>query len=78
MSSEFKIFLVPILFYGLGETKLLKTTCILRGWWPGKRYSTIKVVYCSTEGLKIGGLGNGPLLKMGIFQNWPTREKRGF
>ena len=32
----------------------------------------------STEGLKIGGLGSGPLLKMGIFQNWPTREKRGF
>ena len=30
------------------------------------------------EGLKIGGLWSGPLLKMGGFQNWPTREKRGF
>ena len=35
------------------------------------------MVYCSTEGLKIGGLGSGSLLKMGIFQNWPTREKKG-
>ena len=34
------------------------------------------------EGLKIGGLGSGPLLKMGVggggVQNWPTREKMDF
>ena len=30
------------------------------------------------DGLKIGGLGNGPLLKMGDYQNWSTREKSGF
>ena len=32
---------------------------------------------CAMEGLKIGGLLSCPLLKMGGFQNWPTREKKG-
>ena len=29
-------------------------------------------------GFKIGGLGSAPLLKMGIFQNWPDVKKGGF
>ena len=36
--------------------------------------SNMKVVYMFHGGLKIGGLGSGPILKMGGFQNWPTRE----
>ena len=38
----------------------------------------MKVVYCSTEGLKIGGLGSGPLLKMGSFRTGPHVKKGGF
>ena len=79
MSSEFKIFSVPILFCVICQTKLWKTTCILSEWGPGEQFSIIKVVhiYCAMEGLKIGGLGSGPLLKMGIFQNWPTCKNKG-
>ena len=40
--------------------------------------SKMKVVYKCHGGLKIWGFGSGPLLKIGSFQNWPTREKMGF
>ena len=60
------------------RNETVKNNLHFKGVVAREAYSTIKVVYCSTEGLKIGGLGSGPLLKMGIFQNWPTREKRGF
>ena len=37
----------------------------------------MKVAYMC-HGLKIGGLGSGPFLKTGGFQNWSTCEKGGF
>ena len=36
----------------------------------------MKVVYMCHGGFKNRGSGSGPLLKMGSFQNLPTREKR--
>ena len=38
----------------------------------------MKVVYCATEGLKIGGLREWPLTENGDLSELPTREKTGF
>ena len=46
------------------------------GWWVLKYKSGMCHGWFKNR--KTGGLGNGPLLKMGAgsFQNWPTREKK--
>ena len=38
----------------------------------------MKVVYCATEGLKIGGLREWPLTENGDLSELPTREKGNF
>ena len=48
----------------------------------GGGYSDMKLVYiCAAQGLKMGGLGSGPSLKMvggGGFQSGHSLENRGF
>ena len=38
----------------------------------------MKVVYCATVGLKIGGFKEWPLTENRDLSELPTREKRGF
>ena len=49
--------------------------CVYGGWGAGEVLKYENWYICATEGLKTGGMGSSPLLKIGGFQNRPTREK---